>query len=162
MVTYAMTHSKAFPVAARFFEKIGVLAREYGGSLVKTFGGLAIASFERPGPAVEAALALQFAVDIDTLTHGLSARVAVHRGPMMALTQGGRLDYFGQNVELAIDVAAATPPATVGITQAVCQDPAVAERLHEIPDQLGMQPLPNNSWVLQIKPKRGDVRALKS
>ena len=32
----------AFPVAARFFEICGHLAREYGGSLVKTFGGLAI------------------------------------------------------------------------------------------------------------------------
>jgi serine/threonine protein kinase/class 3 adenylate cyclase len=152
--------SKAFPVASRFFDKVGVLAREYGGSLVKTFGGLAIAAFERPGPAVEAALALQFAVDIDTITNGLSVRVAVHRGPMMALTQAGRLDYFGQNVELGIEVASATPPCVVAITQAVCQDIAVAERLHEIPDQLGMQPLPGNSWVLHIKPKRGDVRAL--
>jgi class 3 adenylate cyclase len=154
--------SKAFPVAARFFEKMGAIAREYGGSLVKTFGGLAIAAFERPSPAVEAALALQFAVDVDTLTHGLACRVSVHRGPMMALTQAGRLDYFGQNVELAIALAHDTPPAVVAITQAVCQDPAVAERLHEIPDQIGMQQLPSNSWALQVKPKRGDVRALPS
>jgi class 3 adenylate cyclase len=154
--------SKAFPVAARFFEKIAQLAREYGGSLVKTFGGLAICAFERPGPAVEAALALQYAVDIDTVTHGLTARVAVHRGPMMALTQGGRLDYFGQNVELALAVAEATPPAVVGVTQAVCTDPSVAERLHEVPDQLGMKPLAGSSWVLHLKPKRGDIRALPS
>ena len=152
--------SKAFPVASRFFEKVGMIAREYGGSLVKTFGGLAIAAFELPGPAVEAALALQYAVDSEPLTHGLGVRVALHRGPMMALTQGGRLDYFGQNVELALDVVAATPPVVVAITQAVCQDPSVAERLHEIPDQLGMQPLPGNSWVLHVRPKRGDVRAL--
>jgi len=81
---------------------------------------------------------------------------------MMALTQGGRLDYFGQNVELALAVAAATPPAVVAITQTVCQDPAVAERLHELPDQLGMQPLSGNSWALHLQPKRGDVRALPS
>jgi len=42
----------------------------------------------------------------------------------------------------------------------VCTDPTVAERLHEIPDQLGMHPLPGNSWVLHVKPKRGDVHAL--
>jgi eukaryotic-like serine/threonine-protein kinase len=154
--------SKAFPVAARFFEKVAQLAREYGGSLVKTFGGLAICAFERPGPAVEAALALQHAVDIDTVTHGLTARVAVHRGPMMALTQAGRLDYFGQNVELALAVAEATPPAVVSVTQAVCTDPSVAERLHEVPDQLGMKPLAGSSWVLHLKPKRGDIRALPS
>jgi serine/threonine protein kinase/class 3 adenylate cyclase len=152
--------SKAFPVAARFFEKVGAIAREYGGSLVKTFGGLAIAAFERPGPAVEAALAMQAAVDGDTITHGLSVRVAVHRGPMMALTQGGRLDYFGQNVETALEVLTATPAVVVAITQAVCQDPSVAERLHEIPDQLGMRPLPGPSWALHVRPKRGQIRAL--
>jgi serine/threonine protein kinase/class 3 adenylate cyclase len=152
--------SKAFPVAARFFEVMSTLAREYGGSLVKTFGGLAIAAFERASPAVEAALALQHAIDGEPVTHGLAVKVAVHRGPMMALTQAGRLDYFGQNVELALAVAAATPPAVVAITQAVCLEPAVAERLHEIPDQLGMQPLPNQSWALHVRPRRGDIRAL--
>jgi class 3 adenylate cyclase len=152
--------SKAFPVAARFFELIGALAREYGGSLVKTFGGLAIAGFERPGPAVEAALALQVAIDNDPVTTGLRCKIAVHRGPMMALTQAGRLDYFGQNVELALSIAATTPPAVIGVTQAVCQDIGVAERLQTTPDQLGMQPLPGGSWVLQIASGRSSARAL--
>jgi class 3 adenylate cyclase len=152
--------SKAFPVAARFFELVGALAREYGGSLVKTFGGLAIAAFERPGPAVDAALALQAAVDGEPITNGLCVRVAVHRGPMMALTQGGRLDYFGQNVELALAVSASTPPAVVGLTQAVCQDLAVAERLQTIPDQIGMKPITGTSWVLDVRARRASVRAL--
>jgi len=152
--------SRAFPVASRFFEIVGSLAREYGGTLVKTFGGLAIAGFERPGPGVEAALALQAAVDGDPVTTGLRCRISVHRGPMMALTQAGRLDYFGQNVELALSLSAATPPAVVAVTQAVCQDTAVAERLHTTPDQLGMQPLPGGSWVLQISARRSTARAL--
>ena len=43
--------SKAFPVAARFFEQRRQRSRrEYGGSLVKTFGGLAIAGVRAPGP----------------------------------------------------------------------------------------------------------------
>ncbi len=152
--------SKAFPVASRFFELVGALAREYGGSLVKTFGGLAIAGFERPGPGVEAALALQAAVDADPVTIGLRCKIAVHRGPMMALTQAGRLDYFGQNVELALSLAAVTPPAVVAVTQAVCQDIQVAERLHAAPDQLGMLTLPGGSWVLQISARRGHARVL--
>ncbi len=152
--------SRAFPVAARFYEQVGLLAKEYGGSLIKIFGGLAIAGFERPMQAVEAALALQTAIDRDIVTSGLKCRVAVHRGPMMALTQGGRLDYFGQNVELALAVAAATPPLVVGITQAVAQDEGVAERLLSTPDQLGMQPLPGGSWVMQIRARRSDARAL--
>ena len=152
--------SKAFPVAARFYELVGALAKEYGGSLIKIFGGLAIAGFELPGQAVEAALALQTAIDKDIVTSGLKCRVAVHRGPMMALTQAGRLDYFGQNVELALAVAAATTPLVVALTQAVCQDLGVAERLQTIPDQLGMQPLPGGSWVLHVRSRRADARAL--
>jgi len=152
--------AKAFPVAARFFEQVGQLAREYGGSLVKTFGGLAIAAFERPGPAVDAALAVQAAVDAHPLTSGLRCRVAVHRGPLMALTQAGRLDYFGQNVELVLAVAASTPPAVVSFTQAVCQDLAVAERLAAVPDPLGMQPVHGGGWVQQVRARRGQTRAL--
>jgi eukaryotic-like serine/threonine-protein kinase len=156
----ALGDEKAFPVAARFFDEVGALAREYGGSLVKTFGGLAIAAFERPGPAVEAALALQAAVDAHPVTTGLACRIAVHRGSMMALTQGGRLDYFGQHVEQALAIAAATPPAVVAITQAVCQDTGVAERLQTTPDQLGMQALAGGTWVLHVRAKRGAARAL--
>jgi eukaryotic-like serine/threonine-protein kinase len=151
---HALGDSKAFPVAARFFEQVAALAREYGGSLVKTFGGLAIAAFERPGPGVEAALAIQAGVDTHPLTNGLRCRIAVHRGPMMALTQGGRLDYFGQNVELALAIAAATPPATVSLTQAVCQDVAVSEHLVGVPDVLGMQLLPAGGWVQQLRARR--------
>ncbi len=152
--------NKAFPVASRFFEQVGALAKEYGGSLVKTFGGLAIAGFERPGPAVEMAFALQAALDAHPITTGLRCRIAVHRGPMMALTQAGRLDYFGQNVEIALAVAATTPPAVVAITQAVCQDVGVAERLASTPDQRGMQPLPGGSWVLHVGARRDAARVL--
>jgi class 3 adenylate cyclase len=152
--------SKAFPVAARFFEIVGSLAKEYGGTLVKTFGGLAIAAFERPGGAVDAALAIQSAVDANPVTTGQRCRVAVHRGPMMALTQGGRLDYFGQNVEHALALATRIPPAVVGLSSAVCQDVAVAERLQTLPDQLGVQPLGGGHWVLNVKAKRSDARAL--
>ena len=142
--------SKAFPVAARFFELVATLAKEYGGSLVKTFGGLAIAGFERPGPAVDMALAIQSALAAHPVTTGLRARVVVHRGPMMALTQAGRLDYFGQNVELALALAGTVPAGVVGLTQMVCQDVGVAERLQSGPEQLGVHPAPG-SWVLHVR-----------
>jgi len=153
--------ARAFPVATRFFEQLGALARGSGGSLVKTFGGLAIAAFERPGPAVDVALALQAAIDADPTTTGLGVRVAVHRGPMMALTQGGRLDYFGSNVELALSLSSIVPPFLVGVTQAVAAELEVSERLENI-EQLGMHPIPGGSWVLQLKPSRGTARLLPS
>jgi serine/threonine protein kinase/class 3 adenylate cyclase len=150
--------NKAFPVAAKFFELVGQLAREHGGSLVKTFGGLAIAAFERPGPAVDAALALQAAVDRDAATATLACRVGVHRGPMMAMTQSGRLDYFGQHVELAIGLPAHTPPATVALTAAVCQDVGVAERLPSL-EQTGVHPYAT-TWAMHLRAPRDRPRAL--
>jgi serine/threonine protein kinase/class 3 adenylate cyclase len=152
--------NKAFPVAARFFDIVGRLAKEYGGSLIKTFGGLAIAAFERPGPAVDAALAIQAAVDAHPVTTAQRARVLVHRGPMMALTQSGRLDYFGQNVELALEAVNHVEPATVGLTSSVCQDLGVAERLQTLPDQLGMKAVAGGTWVLHVRARRDHARAL--
>ncbi|MBV8758037.1 MAG: protein kinase [Deltaproteobacteria bacterium] len=151
--------ARAFPVAARFFDAVSTLARELGGSLVKTFGGIAIAAFERPKPAVEAALALQAALDRDPVTRGLRARVGVHRGPMMALTQSGRLDYFGQNVELALALPSWVAPGHVGISSAVCQDIAVSERLQSVPDHVGMQPLADGAWLLHVRGITGSSAA---
>jgi class 3 adenylate cyclase len=152
--------SKAFPVAARFFEIVAALAKESGGSLIKTFGGLALAAFDRPGPALDAALAIQAEVDAHPITTGQRCRVLVHRGPMMALTQSGRLDYFGQNVELALALASSVPPAVVGLTAATCQDLDIAERLQKLPDQLGMQALAQGHWVLYVRARRAEPRAM--
>ncbi len=152
--------AKAFPVAARFFDQVGAVAKELGGTLVKTFGGLALAAFERPGPAVEMALALQAALDVHPVTSGLRARVVVHRGPLMALTHGGRLDYFGQNVEVALELVEHMPPGVVGLTEAVCLDVGVAERMRATPDQLGMATLDDGSWVLQVRAPRAARHAL--
>ncbi|MGE0868892.1 MAG: protein kinase [Kofleriaceae bacterium] len=152
--------AKAFPVAARFYEQVSTIARDCGGSLIKTFGGLAVAGFERAGSAIEAALGLQAAVDADPVTSGLRCRIAVHRGPMMALTQGGRLDYFGRNVELAVAAASVTPPAAVGVTQAAYQDEAVAERLAGQTDQLGIQQVPDGGWIMVFGSRRASARAL--
>jgi serine/threonine protein kinase/class 3 adenylate cyclase len=151
---------RAFPVAARFYDLVSKHAREHGGSLLKTFGGIAICAFERPGPAVELALALQAHIDADAVTAGLRCRIGVHRGPMMALTQGGRLDYFGQNVEQALAIAEATPPEVVGVSEAVCSDVGVAERMAAVPEKLGLQPFGAGSWVLHVRSKRAARRAL--
>ena len=73
---------------------------------------------------------------------------------MMALTQGGRLDYFGQNVELALDVAITSQPGTVALTQAVCQDVNVAERVQLLAHDATMHSLPGGSWVMSVTPPR--------
>ncbi|HEY3804118.1 MAG TPA: protein kinase [Kofleriaceae bacterium] len=142
--------TRAFPLAVQFFEVAQTVAKEHGGSLIKTFGGLVLAAFERPTAAVEAALAMQRALAGNPVTAELHCRAAVHRGPMMALTQGGRLDYFGQHVELALALASSVPPGAVGITEAVCRDVGVGERLATL-EVLGLHPLTDGSWIQHVR-----------
>ena len=145
--------AKAFPVAAQFFAQVSQLAREYGGSLIKTFGGLAIAAFERAGAATDFALALPQALGRNPLTETVACSIAIHRGPMMALTQGGRLDYFGQNVEHVLAIAAATEPGVIALSAAVCRDATVAERLEGVADKIGIASF-GTEWVLRLRARR--------
>jgi hypothetical protein len=68
---------------------------------------------------------------------------------MMALTQAGRLDYFGQNVELALAAVRAAPPGVVVLTNAVCQDVEVAERL---PPAQALEAF-GDGWVMHLAPR---------
>jgi serine/threonine protein kinase/class 3 adenylate cyclase len=115
----------AFELALRWFDRLGAVVAEHGGVVVKTFGGLVLAAFANPTAAVEAALAMQPAIDRDPVTNGMLARIAVHQGSMMVLTVNGQLDYFGQNVELALDLPAHVEPGTIAISASVMPDPGV-------------------------------------
>ena len=42
----------------------------------------------------------------------------------------------------------------------MCQDVGVAERLQTTPDQLGMVPLEDGTWVLHVRARRDTTRAL--
>jgi class 3 adenylate cyclase len=117
--------ASAFELALRWFDRLGSVVTEHGGVVVKTFGGLVLAAFSNPSAAVEAALAMQPAIDRDPVTTAMLGRIAVHQGSMMVLTVNGQLDYFGQNVELALDLPAHVPPGHVAITASVTPDPGV-------------------------------------
>jgi serine/threonine protein kinase/class 3 adenylate cyclase len=121
--------ARAFEVALRWFDRVSAITKEHGGAIVKTFGGLVLAAFSSPGGAVETALAIQPAVDADPGCAGLVSKLAVHQGAMMVLTVSGQLDYFGQNVELALDLPAHLAAGQLGMTAPVAADARVRELL---------------------------------
>ncbi|CAN5618470.1 hypothetical protein BH11MYX1_BH11MYX1_53450 [soil metagenome] len=143
--------AKAFPVASQFFELVAELAKEHGGTIVKTFGGMVITAFDRPTAAIEAALALQARVSAHPRTEHLQCGVALHRGPMMALTHAGRLDYFGQNVERVIEVLPKVPAGAIGLTEVACRDVGIAERLANRTERLGLDVLPDGGWIQHVR-----------
>jgi serine/threonine protein kinase/class 3 adenylate cyclase len=123
--------ARAFEVALRWFDRVSALTREHGGAVVKTFGGLVLSAFASPSAAVEAALAIQPAIDRDSACTGLVSKIAIHQGAMMVLTVSGQLDYFGQNVELALDLPTHLAAGNLALTPVVVQDARVQELINE-------------------------------
>ncbi len=93
------------------------------GALVKTAGDSLLAVFTDPRDAAEAALRFGEAAA------PLELRIALHRGPCIAVTANGRLDYFGATVSLATRLARAGRAGEVLLTTELTEDGRVAELL---------------------------------
>jgi class 3 adenylate cyclase len=72
----------------------------------------------------EAALSLREQLDAQ-----LDVHIVVHQGPAVAATIAGRLDYFGQSVESALDLCAFAAPSAVLLSSEVAEDPHVIAEL---------------------------------
>jgi class 3 adenylate cyclase len=93
------------------------------GAIVKTSGDGVTAVFTDPSDAVEAALRFGEAAA------PLELRIALDRGPCVALTANGRLDYFGATVNHAARLARAARAGELLLTDVLAEDPRVAELL---------------------------------
>lgn len=77
------------------------------GALVKTIGDAVMASFHDPLDALRAALDMHARIadfNADAGDDLISLKVGAHTGTCLAVTLNGRLDYFGQTVNLAARV----------------------------------------------------------
>jgi class 3 adenylate cyclase len=117
--------ARAFAMVLQHFHHVGDAIAAEGGAMIKTVGSGVVAAFERPAAAVRAALRLQAALAADDRTANVRLRVAVHRGSAMAATVNERLDYFGQNVALAMSLPAQIPGGHVLLTRDVVEEPEV-------------------------------------
>jgi class 3 adenylate cyclase len=91
------------------------------GAIVKTSGDGLIAVFTEPRDALDAALRFGGAAA------PLELRTALDRGPCVALTANGRLDYFGATVSHAARLARAARAGELLLTNVLAEDPRVAE-----------------------------------
>jgi class 3 adenylate cyclase len=99
-----------------------------GGAVVKEMGDAIMAVFNRPVGAVRAALAAQR--ELASPPEGsrpLLLKGGIHTGPCIAITQNGRLDYFGSTVNLAARLVGLSSGRDVVVSSAVTADPEVAE-----------------------------------
>ena len=107
--------AKAFALLHAHLREVEGLAKRHGGALLKAVGDGAMAAFTEPAGAVRVATALTGAV-----------RIAVYRGPALAATINGRLDYFGAAARRVADLLAAGSPGQRLIGSGLLDDPAVA------------------------------------
>jgi eukaryotic-like serine/threonine-protein kinase len=127
--------ARAFAVVQDYFGMVDEAVRREGGALIKTVGEAMVASFPDPAAAVRAALELpqktaeRLSARSEVRHLGLRPRIGIHRGPVLATTLNGSLDYFGATVSLAARLPGLTKGGDIVLTQSVAGDPQVAALL---------------------------------
>ena len=99
-----------------------------GGAVVKAMGDAIMAVFTRPLAAVRAMRRAQASWQRPAGAAVL-AQGRIHPGPCIAVTQNGRLDYFGSTVNLAARLVDLSSGADLVVSSAITSDPEVADLL---------------------------------
>ena len=97
----------AFALVQEHFERLTAVAVSHNGAIIKTLGDAVMAAFMTPVDGVQAALAMQAEIVRFNEARGerdLILKIGLHRGAVIAVTLNERLDYFGQNVNIAARV----------------------------------------------------------
>jgi class 3 adenylate cyclase len=98
---------KAFDVVRLHFGFLREAISRNSGALVKTIGDAVMASFHDPLDALRAALDMHSRIADFNANAGddlIGLKVGAHTGTCLAVTLNGRLDYFGQTVNVAARV----------------------------------------------------------
>ncbi|MBA3765648.1 MAG: adenylate/guanylate cyclase domain-containing protein, partial [Acidobacteria bacterium] len=120
----------AFGCVMNHFDVLREAIRSEEGALVKTIGDAVMAVFRRPAGALRAILKAQ--ASLASPTEGLRPlmlKVGIHSGPCIAVTLNERLDYFGCTVNMAARLEGLSTGGDAVISEAVHDDPEVAEML---------------------------------
>ncbi|NTU78043.1 MAG: adenylate/guanylate cyclase domain-containing protein [Chloroflexales bacterium] len=123
--------AKAYFLVHQHFDTLRRVIRERHGAIVKTIGDAVMAVFDNPIEATTAALEMIDALTTfnHTISQELILKVGLHRGHAIAVTVNERIDYFGQNVNIAARVQALADANEVYITADVYTSPGVSDAL---------------------------------
>ena len=121
--------ARAFALLHEHFRLLDERIRREGGTLVKTVGAGLVAAFSASVAAVRAAIDLPAVLASKEITKSLRLRIGVHRGPAMAATLNGHLDYFGTTVNIANELPHLIRGGELVLTPAVAGDLPVAALL---------------------------------
>jgi class 3 adenylate cyclase len=128
----------AFSLVQRHFERLLDVTVRHNGAIIKTIGDAIMAAFLKPGDAVRAALAMRTeiaAFNADQPGGALIIKIGIHTGAAIAVTLNERLDYFGQNVNIAARIQGIAGAGEICISEDVHGDEEAAALLATLPVQ---------------------------
>ncbi len=123
---------KAFDLVRLHFGFLRESITRNSGALVKTIGDAVMASFHDPRDAVRAMLDMHGRIasfNADAGEELISLKMGAHTGACLAVTLNGRLDYFGQAVNLAARVQALSEGNEIVLTHELVDAPRVRDVL---------------------------------
>jgi class 3 adenylate cyclase len=128
------------------------VAQEHG-TAVKTIGDGVMGVFAEPAAALRGIAAARAALDQINAEADLTGenrlilKVGLHSGPCIVVTLNGRLDYFGETVNIAARLSEVSHGDDVIVSQAILDDPAAraftAERGALLPLAAQLRGLPD-------------------
>ena len=120
---------KAYFMVRQHFEILNKIVSARSGIIVKTIGDAIMAAFEQPQDAVSAGIEMieELTRFNQTISRPLSLKVGIHRGRSIAVALNDRIDYFGQDVNIAARVQGLADGDEVCISQEVMEAPGVGD-----------------------------------
>lgn len=124
----------AYNLVQEHFALLIDTVRRRSGSIVKTMGDAIMATFSTPEDGVGAALEM-----VDSIEHlnerlkregyETGIKIGLNEGPVLAVNADDRLDFFGQNVNVAARVQGLAQAGEIWLTEQIFDNPQVADLL---------------------------------
>jgi class 3 adenylate cyclase len=121
----------AYFLVRQHFDTLNRVVKARSGVIVKTIGDAIMAAFEQPQDGVAAAIEMvqEMAVFNKSISQPLNLKIGIHKGRSIAVTLNERIDYFGQNVNIAARVQALADANEVYMSREVMEAAGVSDIL---------------------------------
>lgn len=142
----------AYQLVREHFRQLHQVTDAHGGAVIKTMGDAIMAGFCTAAAAVRAGLEIHERI----AALGLDLRVGIHAGPAIVVNALGRLDYFGQVVNVAARLQSLAEPGTLCLSASLHAAPHVAALLEQRgvttrPQQVAIRGLPDEISVYRVR-----------
>ena len=114
----------AYNLIQEHFKVLIDAVRKNSGAIVKTMGDAVMATFSEPHDGIQAAVDMMKAMrglnsGLREDGYELGLKIGLHEGPALTINNEGRLDYFGQTVNIASRVQGLAQSNEIWITDSV-------------------------------------------